>query len=58
MQTKEFAKSICVSAGHRIGLDTAVELVKQSIRPPHKLPEPLHLAHRFADKMKKGLMKE
>jgi deoxyribonuclease V len=58
VQTKEFAKPIYVSAGHRISLDTAVDLVKESIKPPHKLPEPLHLAHRFADKMKKGLMKE
>ncbi len=58
VQTKQFAKPLYVSAGHRISLDTAVELVKESMRYPHKLPEPLHLAHRLADKMKKEFMKE
>lgn len=58
VQTKEFAKPIYVSTGHRISLDTAVEIVRQSIISPHKLPEPLHLAHRLADKTRDKLMKE
>ena len=51
VKTKEHAKPIIVSPGHLITLDTSVELVKKCIVEPHKLPEPLHQAHRFADKM-------
>ncbi len=51
VKTKEYAKPIIVSPGHLISVDTAVEVVKRCIVPPHKLPEPLHAAHRFADKM-------
>lgn len=58
VQTKQFARPIYVSSGHKISLDTAVELVRKSIIPPHKLPEPLHLAHRLADKMRDRLVKE
>ncbi len=46
--TKEHGKPIYVSPGHRISLKTAVEIVRKSVRPPHKLPEPLHLAHKYA----------
>jgi deoxyribonuclease V len=49
--TRPHAKPVIVSPGHWITLDTAVEIVKKCIVPPHKLPEPLHAAHRFADKM-------
>ena len=50
VKTKEHAKDVYVTAGHLITADTAAELVRLSVRLPHKLPEPLHLAHRFADK--------
>jgi deoxyribonuclease V len=52
VKTKEHAKPLYVSPGHRISLETSVELVKQCIRLPHKLPEPLHLAHRLAEKLR------
>ncbi|MDO8741188.1 MAG: endonuclease V [Candidatus Woesearchaeota archaeon] len=52
LKTKEFSKPLYVSPGHRITLKTSVEIVKNLIRPPHKLPEPLHLAHRYAEEMK------
>jgi deoxyribonuclease V len=51
VKTKEHAKPVIVSPGHLISVDTAVEIVKKCIVPPHKLPEPLHQAHRFADTM-------
>ncbi len=54
VQTREFSKPIIISPGYRINLKAAVELVKNNCIPPHKLPEPLHLAHRFASKEKKG----
>ena len=52
VQTKDKAKPLFVSPGHRITLSRAVELVQETIRSPHKLPEPLHLAHRYVRKMK------
>ena len=59
--TKEHARPLYISPGHRISLHKSVELVKGVIAPPHKLPEPLHLAHRYAneirDKLKGGELK-
>lgn len=53
LKTKEFARPIYISPGHRISLKTAVEIVKKCVRLPHKLPEPLYLAHMYANKIKK-----
>jgi deoxyribonuclease V len=53
--TRGHSKPIYISPGHRISIETAVELVKEMARYPHKLPEPLHLAHRLANKVKKEL---
>ncbi len=50
VKTKEHAKPIIVSPGHLISVDSAAEIVKKCIVYPHKLPEPLHQAHRFAEK--------
>ena len=50
VKTREHANPVCVSPGHRMSLATAASLVKGSIREPHKMPEPLHLAHKFAKK--------
>jgi len=51
VRTKEHAKPVYVSPGHLITVESAVEIVKKCIVPPHKLPEPLHAAHRFADSL-------
>ncbi len=51
--TKEYARPVYVSVGHMLSLPTAVEIVKKCIIPPHKLPEPVHKAHRHADKILK-----
>lgn len=56
--TKEHAKPIYISPGHKISLKTSREIVKKCIQYPHKLPEPLHLAHKYANKIKKELMKK
>lgn len=58
LTTKEHATPIYVSPGHMISLGTALRLVRECTRPPHKLPEPLHLAHRGARReMKERLTK-
>ena len=55
--TREHAKPIYVSPGHKIILKTSVEIVKNCIKFPHKLPEPLHLAHRYANEIKEKIEK-
>ena len=56
--TREHAKPVYVSPGHKISLKTSVQIVKNCMVFPHKMPEPLHLAHRYAaeirDKIAKG----
>ena len=52
IKTREHAKPLLVSAGHRISLKSAVEIISRSIIQPHKLPEQLHIAHRHADKVR------
>lgn len=56
--TREKSKPVYISPGHKISLKTSVEIVKSCMRFPHKLPEPLHLAHKYAnearDKIEKG----
>jgi len=55
--TREHSRPIYVSPGNNVSLKTSLEIVKKCIKVPHKLPEPLHLAHRYANKVKKKLEK-
>src|SRR3989344_871156 len=59
--SREHSKPIFVSPGHKTSLKTSVEIVNNCIKFPHKLPEPLHLAHKYAneirDKIAKGEIK-
>lgn len=57
VETKKASKPIVVSVGHNISLKAAVELTKKFSREPHKYPEPLTLAHKFANKIKSELRK-
>lgn len=54
--TREHSKPIYVSPGYKISLKTSLEIVKKCVKFPHKLPEPLHLAHKYANKIKKELV--
>ncbi|MBW3003156.1 endonuclease V, partial [Candidatus Woesearchaeota archaeon] len=44
--TKEFAKPVYVSPGHKIGLGTTLNIVKATLKG-HKLPEPMQIAHAY-----------
>jgi deoxyribonuclease V len=57
LETKAHAKPIFISPGHKISLKKSVEIVRKCMRNPHKLPEPLHLAHQKA-KQEKNLVKD
>ena len=54
--TREYANPIYISPGHKISLRTSLEVIKKCIRLPHKLPEPLHLAHKYGNKIRKELV--
>jgi hypothetical protein len=51
--TEKKSKPVYISIGHKISLDKSVEIVKNCMRAPHKMPEPLYLAHRFVKKRMK-----
>lgn len=57
-KAKDFSKPLYISAGHKVSLKRAVEIVQKATKPPHKLPEPLHIAHRIADKARAELAKK
>ena len=50
--TRQYAKPVVVTPGHLITVETAAEITKNCAMPPHKLPEPAHLAYRYANKMR------
>ncbi|MFH1828761.1 MAG: endonuclease V [Nanoarchaeota archaeon] len=53
--SREHAKPIYISPGHRISLKTSFEIVKNLMEYPHKLPEPLHIAHKLVTKLREEL---
>ncbi len=56
IKTKEHAKPIYVSPGHRVSMRTAAEVVKKCMVEKHKLPEPLHEAHKYSNKVREMLL--
>ena len=50
--TKQGANPIYISPGNNISLKTAVELTKKFIKEPHKIPEPLRLARKYAKEVR------
>ena len=52
--TKKNGRPLYISPGNLVSVKTAVELVKKFVREPHRLPEPLRLARKYA----KEVMKE
>jgi deoxyribonuclease V len=51
--TREHANPVYISPGHLVTLGSALNLISKSIKFPHKLPEPLHLAHKLRKRMNK-----
>ncbi len=50
IKTREHANPIYISPGHLVTLGSSLDLIKRTIQYPHKMPEPLHLAHKIAKK--------
>ena len=55
IKTREHANPVYVSPGHNISLGSTLKLISEMILPPHKMPEPLHLARKYAKKEVKNL---
>lgn len=55
--TKQHAKPIYVSPGHMVSFKTSEKIVKGLLKG-HKLPEPLYLAHKFVNNIKKKVKEE
>lgn len=55
LQSKEKANPLYISPGNGISMGAAYDLTKTMIKLPHKLPEPLHLAHKYAREVKDEL---
>lgn len=53
--TKEGSKSLNICPGNSISIESAESLVSGMIVPPHKLPEPMSLAHKYARDIKKEM---
>lgn len=57
LKTKEGANPVYVSPGNMISLKTALEMTRKYIREPHKFPEPLRLARKYAREVADELSK-
>lgn len=55
-KSREISNPIYVSIGNKICLKTAEKIIKKTI-DGHKLPEPLHQAHKYANKIKRKFKK-
>ena len=53
--SKQGSNPMYISPGNLISIETAYKLAKKFINPPHKLPEPLHKAHKYSKEIREEL---
>lgn len=53
--SKPGSKPMYISPGDLITIESAYELAKKFVKSPHKLPEPLHLAHKYTKEIRKEM---
>ena len=56
--TREHANPLYISPGNLITFGSVLDIVQKCIKYPHKLPEPLHLAHKLVKKKAQEMMKK
>jgi deoxyribonuclease V len=56
LKSKKGCRPIIVAPGHNVALQTALQLIKNCIQR-HKLPEPVRIAHLYANSVKRTLPK-
>ncbi len=55
LKSNKRSRAIVVAPGHRVSLESSLSIVKACLRS-HKLPEPLRLAHEYANSVKEALL--
>lgn len=55
VKTKEHANSVYAAPGHLVSLGSVLRVLSGTIKPPHKLPEPLHKARKEAKRKIKNV---
>lgn len=55
LKSSRRSRAIVVAPGHRVSLESSLSIVKACLRN-HKLPEPLRLAHGYANSVKEALL--
>jgi len=55
LKTREKSNPLYVSPGNQVSIKTAEKIVSKMIIPPHKMPEPLRIAHKYARKIKEEI---
>lgn len=55
LHTKESSNPIYISPGNLISVEDSFNICNKLIKSPHKLPEPIHLAHKYAKKIKEEI---
>jgi deoxyribonuclease V len=55
LKSNKRSRAIVVAPGSRVSLESSLAIVRTCLRA-HKLPEPLRLAHEYANEMKEGLI--
>ncbi len=62
IKTHQYANPVIVSPGHGISPWAAAAIATQCVIPPHKMPEPLHCAHKYArqvlERLRSGELRE
>jgi len=53
--SKEGSTPLYISPGNNISIDSSLKIIKKLIVPPHKFPEPMHLAHKYIREIKDEL---
>ena len=53
--SKKGAKPLYICPGDKVSVKGACEMIEKMVIPPHKMPEPLHIAHRYSKDIKKEL---
>jgi deoxyribonuclease V len=55
VRTRDYAKPLHVSQGHKIGLESCLKIVRDLTKEGSKLPDPLRIAHNYGLFVKKSL---
>lgn len=56
--SKMGSKPIYISPGNNITIESSINISKKLINPPHKFPEPMHLASKYSREVVKELTEE